>query len=107
MKKLSELQELLNSKVDSEIERGLSMEDDIKSLANKYSSTNGYKGDLNLKKPIHLESRDSDVYAFYVYQGWIYLIDEDGADIDPYDVEEEFLKTFTDYIADERNVIKG
>ena len=104
MKKLSELQELLDSKVDSEIERGLSLEDDIKSLAKKYSSA---KGDLELKSPIHLESRNSDVYAFYVYQGWIYLLDEDGADIDPYDVEEEFLKTFTDYIADERNVVEN
>lgn len=80
------------------------MKADIKSLAEKYSSKNGYKGDIILKKPIFLESRGSLVYGFYVYNKWIYLLDDDGADIDPNDVEVEFLDKFTDYITDDRNV---
>ena len=101
MKKLSELQELLDSEKESEIEKGLTLEDDIKSLAKKYAH---HKGDINLKTPIHLESRNSEVHQFYVYDNWVYLLDDMGNDIDPYDVDEEFLKTFTDYISDERNV---
>ena len=80
------------------------MKEDIISLAKKYSSENGYKGDLILKETMPLASRESNVYGFYVFQGWIYLLDDDGADIDPNDVEMEFLEKFTDYIADDRNV---
>jgi len=80
------------------------MKEDILSLAEKYSSKNGYKGDLNLKKPIPLASRGSNVCSFYVYENWIYLLDDDGYDMDPNDVEMEFLQKFTDYIADDRNV---
>lgn len=79
------------------------IKEDIRSLADKYSKKNGYDGDINLKKEIYLPSRESNVIAFYVYQNWIYLLDDEGADIDPNDVEIEFLEKFTDYIADERN----
>lgn len=80
------------------------MHDNIAALANKYSPKNGYKGDIFLKKGVSLPSRGSIIEAFYVYENWIYLLDEEGNDIDPNYVEIEFLETFTDYIADERNI---
>lgn len=74
---------------------------DIVSLVQKYS---GKSGDINLKKPMYLESRDSNVYAFYLFQNWIYLLDDEGSDIDPNDVELEFLESFLEYISDESNL---
>lgn len=73
----------------------------IVSLVKKYSDQ---KRDINLKKPMYLSSRDSNVYAFYLFQNWIYLLDEDGDDIDPNDVELDFLKSFLEYISDESNL---
>lgn len=82
------------------------MKEKLISLAKKYSSENGYNGDLVLKEPMPLASRESNVYGFYVFEGRIYLLDDEGSDIDPNDVEMEFLEKFTDYIVDERNIIQ-
>lgn len=77
----------------------------ISALAEKYSSEEeDVSEDCLLKTPIPLASRKSNVYAFYVWQNWIYLLDDDGADIDPNDVEVEFLERFIEYISDENNV---
>ncbi len=80
----------------------------ISALAEKYSEKYPHDEDVSedclLKTPIPLASRKSNVYAFYVWQNWIYLLDDDGADIDPNDVEVEFLEKFIEYISDENNV---
>lgn len=99
-----ELGELLDSTNESEIERGLLIEHDLKTLVEKYSSEGIPQYDL--KEPMFLrkiEDMDSEVISFYIYENWIYLL-TDASDIDPYDLKEDFLKKFINYISDERNV---
>ena len=79
------------------------IKDSLLALAKTYSETNG---DINLKTPIHLDSRESNVIAFYVYNNWIYLLDDEGSDIDPISVEVEFLEKFIEYISDTNNILR-
>lgn len=102
IEEVDRLCEVSDEEEESELPEDI--KEDISSLAEKYSDENKYPGDIILKKEIPLESRDSNVYGFYVYQGWIYLLDDVGADIDPNDVEVEFLEEFVHYISDENNV---
>lgn len=87
---------------ESELPEDLKKE--ITAAAKKYSDKNKYDGDICLKKYVYLESRDSNVVAFYVWKEWIYLLTDDEMDVDLGDTEEEFVKTFLEYISDENNV---
>ena len=62
------------------------------------------KGDIELKTPMEIPSRGEDVYAFYVYKNWIYLLLYDGRDVDPFDVEPEFLEKFMKSVTVEGNI---
>ena len=73
----------------------------IKALAKKYKDVDG---DISLKNGIRLKSRRSNVCEFYIYKNWVYLLDDDGNDIDSNDVEEDFLESFLDYVSDENNL---
>lgn len=79
------------------------IKDSLHALTKTYSEDDG---DINLKTPIYLDSRESNVIAFYVYNNWIYLLDDEGSDIDPNSVEVEFLEKFIDYISDTNNTQK-
>ena len=79
------------------------IKDSLLALTKTYSEDDG---DINLKTPIYLGSRESNVIAFYVYNNWIYLLDDEGSDIDPNSVEVEFLEKFIDYISDTNNTKK-
>lgn len=79
------------------------IKDSLLALTKNYSEDDG---DINLKTPIYLGSRESNVIAFYVYNNWIYLLDDEGSDIDPNSVEVEFLEKFIDYISDTNNTQK-
>lgn len=79
------------------------IKDSLLALTKTYSEDDGV---INLKTPIYLDSRESNVIAFYVYNNWIYLLDDEGSDIDPNSVEVEFLEKFIDYISDTNNTQK-
>ena len=79
------------------------IKDSLLALAKTYSKTNG---DINLKTPIYLDSSESNVIAFYVFNNWIYLLDDEGSDIDPNSVEVEFLEKFIEYISDTNNILR-
>jgi hypothetical protein len=96
--------DLLESKVDSEKQMGNEFNEKIRALAEKYKDLGGNGTDIELNESIPLESRGSKVYGFYVYQGWVYLLDDEGMDIDPKNVETEFLEKFINYVSDEGNL---
>lgn len=79
------------------------IKDRLVALTKIYSEDDG---DINLKTPIYLGSRESNVIAFYVYNNWIYLLDDEGSDIDPNSVEVEFLEKFIEYVSDTNNTQK-
>ena len=95
------LYELLESNDDSEKQKGNELKNRIKELAEKYKNV---KGEIEFNENIPIESRGSEVYGFYVYQEWVYLLDDSGNDIDPMNVETEFLEKFTNYASDEGNI---
>ena len=61
-------------------------------------------GDIELKTPMEIPSRGEEVYAFYVDKNWIYLLLYDGRDVDPFDVEPEFLEKFIKAVTVEGNI---
>ena len=79
------------------------IKDSLLALTKTYSEDDG---DINLKTPIYLGSHESNVIAFYVYNNWIYLLDDEGSDIDPDSVEVEFLEKFIEYISDTNNILR-
>ena len=104
MKEMIFLCDLLESKVDSEKQMGNEFNEKIRALAEKYKDLGGNGTDIELNENIPLESRESEVYGFYVYEGWVYLLDDCGHDIDPNNVETDFLEKFIDYVSDEGNL---
>lgn len=95
------LTELLESNDINDLETARKFIAKIEGVAQKYSSV---ETDIELKENISLESRESEVYGFYVYEGWIYLLDDSGQDIDPNEVEIDFLEKFIEYVSNEENV---
>ena len=104
MKDLIFLCDLLESKNADEKQRGQELQSKIEGIAEKYRLAGNNGTDIELNENIPLESRGSEVYGFYVYQGWVYLLDDEGMDIDPKNVETEFLEKFIPYVIDENNL---
>ena len=55
-------------------------------------------GDIELRNLLKLPSRDDNVYGFYGYENWVYLLTCEGRDVDPLDVEPEFLEKFIEAV---------
>ena len=104
MKDLIFLCDLLESKNADEKQRGQEFQSKIEGIAEKYRLAGNNGTDIELNENIPLESRESEVYGFYVYEGWVYLLDDCGHDIDPNNVETDFLEKFIDYVSDEGNL---
>jgi hypothetical protein len=90
--------ELLNSSD----KKGIEIQNKIQEIAKKYKKTNG--DEIELNEPMELKSRKSNVYAFYVFKKNIYLLDDCGHDIDPMNVETDFLEKFLTYVSNEENL---
>jgi hypothetical protein len=90
--------ELLNSSD----KKGIEIQNRIQEIAKKYKKTNGEEIELN--EPMELKSRKSNVYAFYVFKKNIYLLDDMGHDIDPMNVEVDFLEKFLTYVSNKVNL---
>ena len=97
------LNSLLSSDNKEELERGIKIKESIKDFAMSIEHESK-KGDIELKTPMEIPSRGEEVYAFYVYKNWIYLLLYDGRDVDPFDVEPEFLEKFMKSITVEGNI---
>ena len=104
MKDLIFLCDLLDSKNTDEKQRGQELQSKIEDIAEKYRLAGNNGTDIMLKENMFLETRDSEVYGFYVYNGWVYLLDDNGSDIDPKNVEISFLEKFIPYVMDENNL---
>ena len=96
--KTTYLFELLNSSD----KKGIEIQNRIQEIAKKYKKTNGEEIELN--EPMELKSRKSNVYAFYVFKKNIYLLDDMGNDIDPMNVETDFLEKFLTYVSNKENL---
>ena len=104
MEDLIFLSDLLESKNVNEKQRGQELQSKIEGIAEKYRLAGNNGTDIMLKENMFLETRDSEVYGFYVYNGWVYLLDDNGSDIDPKNVETDFLEKFIPYVMDENNL---
>jgi hypothetical protein len=98
------LYDLLESKNVNEMEKGHQFKVRLEDIAKKYCLVGNNGTDIELNESIPLESRESEIYGFYVYEGWVYLLDDCGHDIDPNNVETEFLEKFIPYVMDENNL---
>ena len=96
------LNSLLSSDNKEELERGIKIKESIKDFAMSIEHESK-KGDIELKNLLELPSRDDNVYGFYVSENWVYLLTCDGRDVDPFDVEPEFLEKFIKEVYAERN----
>lgn len=94
------LTSLLNSDTQEDIDRGNKIKESLEKIATTLASSDG---DIELKKPLELPSRDDNVYGFYVYKNWVYLLTCDGRDVDPLYVEPEFLEKFIEAVNSEIN----
>ena len=94
------LDSLLNSDTQEDIDRGNKIKASLEKIATSLASSDG---DIELKKELELPSRDDNVYGFYVYKNWVYLLTCDGRDVDPLDVEPEFLEQFIEAVNSEIN----
>ena len=97
------LNSLLSSDNKEELERGIKIKESIKDFAMSIEHKSK-KGDIELKTPMEIPSRGEKVYAFYVYKNWVYLLTCDGRDVDPFDVEPEFLEKFMKSVTVEGNI---
>ena len=95
------LSSLLNSDKQEDIDRGTKIKESLEKIATALASS---AGDIELKKELELPSRDDNVYGFYVYKNWLYLLTCDGRDVDPFDVEPEFLEKFMKSVTVEGNI---
>ena len=94
------LNSLLNSDSQEDVERGSKIKESLEKIATSLASSDG---DIELKKELELPSRDDNVYGFYVYKNWVYLLTCDGRDVDPLYVEPEFLEQFIEAVNSEIN----
>ena len=89
------LNTLLSSDNQEDVERGSK----IKASLEKIAAAAVEAGDIELKNLLELPSRDDNVYGFYSHENWVYLLTCDGRDVDPLDVEPEFLEKFIEVVA--------
>ena len=94
------LSSLLNSDSQEDIDRGTKIKESLEKIATSLASSDG---DIELKKELELPSRDDNVYGFYVYKNWVYLLTCDGRDVDPLYVEPDFLEQFIEAVNSEIN----
>lgn len=94
------LRSLLNSDKQEDIDRGNKIKASLEKIATSLASS---AGDIELKKELELPSRDDNVYGFYVYKNWVYLLTCDGRDVDPLYVEPDFLEQFIEAVDSEIN----
>ena len=94
------LRSLLNSDKQEDIDRGNKIKASLEKIATSLASS---AGDIELKKELELPSRDDNVYGFYVYKNWVYLLTCDGRDVDPLYVEPDFLEQFIEAVNSEIN----
>ena len=94
------LNSLLNSDKQEDIDRGTKIKASLEKIATTLASSDG---DIELKKELELPSRDDNVYGFYVYKNWVYLLTCDGRDVDPLYVEPDFLEQFIEAVNSEIN----
>ena len=94
------LDSLLNSDTQEDIDRGNKIKASLEKIATSLASSDG---DIELKKELELPSRDDNVYGFSVSKHWVYLLTCDGRDVDPLDVEPEFLEQFIEAVNSEIN----
>ena len=94
------LSSLLNSDKQEDIDRGTKIKASLEKIAAALASS---AGDIELKKELELPSRDDNVYGFYVYKNWVYLLTCDGRDVDPLHVEPDFLEQFIEAVNSEIN----
>ena len=97
------LSSLLSSDNKEDLERGIKIKESIKDFAMSIEHKSK-KGDIELKTPMEIPSRGEEVYAFYVYENWVYLLTCEGYDVDPFDVEPEFLEKFMKSVTVEGNI---
>ena len=95
------LNSLLNSDSQEDIDRGTKIKESLEKIATSLASSDG---DIELKKELELPSRDDNVYGFYGHENWVYLLTCDGRDVDPLDVEPEFLEKFIEAVTVEGNI---
>ena len=96
------LDTLLHSDNQEDIERGSKIKASLENIAAVVAKSD--TGDIELKNLLELPSRDDNVYGFYVYENWVYLLTCEGYDVDPLNVEPEFLEKFIEAVAAERNI---
>ena len=94
------LDSLLNYDTQEDIDRGNKIKASLETIATSLASSDG---DIELKKELELPSRDDNVYGFYVYKNWVYLLTCDGRDVDPLYVEPDFLEQFIEAVNSEIN----
>ena len=94
------LSSLLSSDKQEDIDRGNKIKESLEKIATSLASSDG---DIELKKELELPSRDDNVYGFYVYKNWVYLLTCDGRDVDPLYVEPDFLEQFIEAVNSEIN----
>ena len=94
------LNSLLNSDSQEDVDRGNKIKESLEKIATSLASSDG---DIELKKELELPSRDDNVYGFYVYKNWVYLLTCDGRDVDPLYVEPDFLEQFIEAVNSEMN----
>ena len=94
------LNSLLSSDNQEDIDRGTKIKESLEKIAAAASGA----GDIELKNLLELPSRDDNVYGFYGHENWVYLLTCDGRDVDPFDVEPEFLEKFIEAVAVEGNI---
>ena len=94
------LSSLLNSDKQEDIDRGTKIKESLEKIATTLAASTG---DIELKKELELPSRDDNVYGFYVYKNWVYLLTCDGRDVDPLYVEPDFLEQFIEAVNSEIN----
>ena len=96
------LNSLLHSDNQEDVERGSKIKESLEKIA--IIAVESCAGDIELKNLLELPSRDDNVYGFYGHENWVYLLTCDGRDVDPLDVEPEFLEKFIEAVAVEGNI---
>ena len=94
------LNSLLSSDNQEDVERGSKIKASLEKIAAAAVEADGIK----LKNLLELPSRDGSVYGFFGYENWVYLLTCDGRDVDPLDVEPEFLEKFIESVAVEGSI---
>lgn len=95
------LNSLLNSDIQEDVDRGNKIKESLEKIAANDAASSA--GDIELKNTLELPSRDDNVYGFYVYKNWVYLLTCDGRDVDPLYVEPDFLEQFIETVNSEIN----